>query len=167
MSWKRWIAACFGLGWLPVAPGTWGSLPPAIVFGMLMYAGVPGATTMAVMVGLLVFGSATCLCCAPASITATGYQDPGEVVMDEFAAQALVFLAVPLLVPRNLSGWESFTLAAFGFFMFRVFDILKPGPIRRMERLPGGWGVLADDLAAGLGAAVFVYLAMRLLISPL
>jgi phosphatidylglycerophosphatase A len=165
MSWKRWIAACFGLGWLPVAPGTWGSLPPAIVFGVLMYCCVPGGAVMAVMVALLIFGCAACLCCAPASIAATGDQDPGEVVMDEFAAQALVFLSVPLLVPRNLSGWESFTLAAFGFLVFRVFDILKPGPIRRLERLPGGWGVLADDLVAGLAAAVFVYVAMRLLVA--
>ena len=82
-----------------------------------------------------------------------GRQDPGEVVMDEFAAQALTFLAVPLLVSRNLCGWESLVIAAFGFLVFRVFDILKPGPIRKLERFPAGWGVLADDLVRrhGLG----------------
>jgi phosphatidylglycerophosphatase A len=162
---KRFIATCFGLGWLPVAPGTWGSLPPAITFGLLMYCCVPGLAATAVMAAMLVIGCAACIVCAPASIAATGKDDPGEVVMDEFAGQALTFLAVPLLVPRDLSGWESLLLASFGFLVFRVFDIAKPWPIRRLERLPGGWGVLADDLVAGLAAAVFVYIAMRLLVT--
>jgi phosphatidylglycerophosphatase A len=164
MYWKRLIATCFGLGWLPVAPGTWGSLPPAIVFGVLMYLCVPGIATTIVMAVLTVVGCVACICCAPASIAVTGWQDPGEVVMDEFAAQALTFLAVPLLVPRNLCGWESLVIAAFGFLMFRLFDIVKPGPIRRLERLPAGWGVLADDLVAGAASAVFVHIAMILVV---
>ena len=147
-----------------MAPGTWGSLPPAIVFGVMMYACAPGLATTIVMGVMLVVGCVACLCCAPASIAAKGDEDPGEVVMDEFAAQALTFLAVPLLVPRNLCGWESLVIAAFGFLVFRVFDILKPGPIRRLERLPGGWGVLADDIVAGMASAVFVYIAMILVV---
>ena len=123
-----------------------------------------GLATTAVMGVMLVVGCVACICCAPASIAAKGDEDPGEVVMDEFAAQALTFLAVPLLVPRNLCGWESLVIAAFGFLVFRVFDILKPGPIRRLERLPGGWGVLADDLVAGMASAVFVYIAMILVV---
>jgi phosphatidylglycerophosphatase A len=164
MGWKRWIATCFGLGWLPIAPGSWGSLPPAMVFGLLMYCCVSPAVTTVVMAVLLVIGCATCILCAPASITAKGDDDPGEVVMDEFAAQALTFLAVPLVAPRDFCGWESFLLASFGFLVFRVFDITKPWPIRKLEQLPGGWGILADDLVAGLGSAIFVYLAMTLLV---
>jgi len=164
MYWKRWIATCFGLGWLPVAPGSWGSLPPALVFGLFMYFCVPAATTVAVMAAMLVVGCVACIACAPASIAAKGDEDPGEVVMDEFAAQALTFLVVPLVVPRNLCGWESLVIAAFGFLVFRVIDIVKPGPIRRLEKLPGGWGVLADDLVAGAASAVLVYIVMRLIV---
>jgi phosphatidylglycerophosphatase A len=163
MNWKRWIATCFGLGWLPVAPGTWGSLPPAIVFGLLMYAGMPAAT-MAVMAVMLVVGCAACILYAPASIAARGDSDPGEVVMDEFAAQALTFLVVPLVAPRGLCGWESLVLASVGFLAFRVLDIVKPWPIKELEHFPAGWGILADDLAAGVGSSILVYVAMRLLV---
>ena len=163
MNWKRWIATCFGLGWLPVAPGTWGSLPPAIAFGLLMYAGAPAATT-AVMAVMLFVGCAACILYASASIAARGDDDPGEVVMDEFAAQALTFLVLPLLVPRGLCGWESLVLAGVGFLAFRVLDITKPWPIKELERFPAGWGILADDLAAGVGSSILVYVAMRLLV---
>jgi phosphatidylglycerophosphatase A len=163
MNWKRWIATCFGLGWLPIAPGTWGSLPPAVVFGVLMYAGLP-ATTTVVMAAMLVVGCVACVLCSPASIVVIGVDDPGEVVMDEFAAQALTFLVVPLLVPRGLCGWESLVLAGVGFLAFRVLDITKPWPIRELERFPAGWGILADDLAAGVGSLILVYVAMRLLV---
>jgi phosphatidylglycerophosphatase A len=163
MDWKRWIATCFGLGWLPIAPGSWGSLPPAIVFGLLMYGGVAAGTTV-VMAVMLVAGCVGCVLCAPASISAKAEDDPREVGADEFAAQALTFLVVPLLVPRNLCGWESLVLASFGFFAFRVLDIVKPWPIRELERLPAGWGILADDLAAGIVSAILVYIAMRLLV---
>jgi len=164
MRWKRLIATCFGLGWLPVAPGTWGSLPPAIVFGLLMYSGVPGGIAALVLAVLTVAGSVACVLCAPASIAVKGVDDPGEVVMDEFAGQALTFLAVPLLVSRCPTGWEGFLLASFGFFAFRVLDIAKPWPIRKLERLPAGWGILADDLVAGIGSAIVVYIAMRVLV---
>jgi phosphatidylglycerophosphatase A len=164
MYWKRLIATCFGLGWMPVAPGTWGSLPPAIVFGLLMYCRAPGIATTMVMAVMLIVGCVACIWCAPASIAATGRQDPGEVVMDEFAGQALAFLAVPLLVPRSLCSWESLVIAAFGFLAFRAFDIFKPGPIRKLERFPAGWGILADDLGAGVASAICVYIAMILIV---
>ncbi len=161
---RRWIATCFGLGWLPVAPGTWGSLPPAIVFGLLMYCAVPGVAATIVLAVLVVLGSVGCLHCACASTAVTGKNDPGEVVMDEFAGQALTFLAMPLLLPRSLSGGESFFFALLGFLLFRAFDILKPGPIRKLEHIPGCWGVLMDDLAAGIGAAVVLYIAMYFMV---
>ncbi len=164
MDWKRWIATCFGLGWLPVAPGSWGSLPPALIFGVLMYAGMPATATI-VMVVMLAVGCIACVLYAPASIAAKEKDDPSEVVMDEFAAQALTFLALPLLTARGLCGWESLVLASFGFLAFRVIDITKPWPIRKLERLPAGWGILADDLAAGIASAILVYIAMRLLVS--
>ena len=163
MNWKRWIATCFGLGWLPVAPGSWGSLPPAIAFGLLMYASLPGVAT-AVMAAMLVVGCVACVLYAPASIAAKGDDDPGEVVMDEFAAQALTFLIVPLVATRSLCGWESAALAGLGFVAFRAIDIAKPWPISKLERLPAGWGILADDLAAGVCSAILVFVAMKLLV---
>jgi phosphatidylglycerophosphatase A len=163
---KRLLATCCGLGWLPPAPGTWGSLPPAVAFGFLMYFGVPGIATMAVLAVMALGAAAACVLFAPASMAATGKQDPSEVVSDEFAAQALTFLVMPLLTPRPLAGWESFLLAGIGFLAFRVIDITKPWPIKKLERFPAGWGILADDIAAAIGAAVIVYVALRLLVSP-
>jgi phosphatidylglycerophosphatase A len=163
---KRWLATCCGLGWLPPAPGTWGSLPPAVAFGLLMYFRVPGVATMVVLGVMALGAAAACVLFAPASMAATGKNDPSEVVSDEFAAQALTFLVVPLLVPRPLTGWESFLLAGVGFLAFRVIDITKPWPIKKLERFPAGWGILADDIAAAIGAAVIVYVALRLLVSP-
>ena len=84
--------------------------------------------------------------------------------MDEFAAQALTFLVLPLMAPRGLCGWESLVLASVGFFAFRVLDITKPWPIKKLERFPAGWGILADDLAAAVGSGILVYVAMRLLV---
>jgi phosphatidylglycerophosphatase A len=166
MRWKRWIATCFGLGWLPIAPGTWGSLPPAIAFGVLMYSGVPHVVTVIVMAVMAVIGSVSCVCCASAAVAAVGKNDPGEVVMDEFAAQALTFLAIPLLLRRSVSGGESFLFALAGFLLFRVLDIVKPGPIRKLESLPGGWGILMDDLAAGAISAIVLSIAVYLLVRP-
>jgi phosphatidylglycerophosphatase A len=164
MNWRRWIATCFGLGWLPVAPGTWGSLPPAIVFGVLMCcSGSPVVATI-VMAVMAVLGSIACLCCAPASMAAVGKNDPGEVVMDEFAGQALTFLTMPLLLLRPLSGGECFFFALLGFLLFRAFDIAKPWPIKRLELLPSGWGILMDDLAAGIVSAIVLCIAVYLLV---
>lgn len=164
MAWRRWIATCFGLGWLPIAPGTWGSLPPAVLFGVSMYSGVADVAATVILAVMVVLGSVGCLCCARASTAVMGKNDPGEVVMDEFAGQALTFLAMPLLGPRNLSGGESFLVALLGFLLFRAFDIVKPWPIRRLERLPGAWGVLMDDLAAGVISAIVLYAAAFLLV---
>jgi phosphatidylglycerophosphatase A len=84
--------------------------------------------------------------------------------MDEFAAQALTFLIIPLVATRGLCGWESIVLAGLGFLAFRAIDIAKPWPIRKLERLPSGWGILADDLAAGACSAILVLVAMKLLV---
>jgi phosphatidylglycerophosphatase A len=148
-----------GLGWLPVAPGTWGSLLPAVVFGVLVWQGVPAAAITAVMAFLVVAGSAACVLFAPASIAAKNKNDPGEVVMDEVAGQALTFLVEPFLLPASLSGWQSFLVALIGFVLFRAFDIAKPWPIRKLERLPAGWGILLDDLAAGICSAIALVIA--------
>jgi len=95
-------------------------------------------------------------------IAATGKTDPREVVADEFAGQALTFLAIPFLTGGAVSPRQIWVITALGFMLFRLFDITKPWPIRKLEKLPKGWGVLADDLLAGVYAAIALHIGIRL-----
>jgi len=106
------------------------------------------------MAALVVAGSVICVIFAPAIIAATGKGDPREVVADELAGQALTFLAVPFFITAEISTRQILITTALGFLFFRLFDIFKPWPIRKLEKLPAGWGVLADDLLAGVFAAI-------------
>ena len=150
---KRLLASCFGLGRLPVAPGTWGSLPSVVVFVLMRHFGASVISVSIVMVALVLAGSIVCIKCASASIAAIGKADPGEIVADEFAGQALTFLPIGVVAVGQI--WA---VALLGFLLFRFFDIVKPWPIRKLEKLPGGWGVLLDDLLAGIYAAVALLL---------
>lgn len=149
MNMQRLIVSCFGLGRLPIAPGTWGSLPPVVIFFLLCGSSAGVAETNVLMIGLALIGSVACVRFAPASIAATGSSDPREVVMDEFAGQAIAFVGIAAIAPSQMC-----VAAALGFLLFRLFDILKPWPIYKLESLPGGWGILADDLLAGIYAAI-------------
>ena len=156
---KRLLTSCFGLGWLPVAPGTWGSLPPAVIFGLLSWLSISAVINSIVMLVLILAGSVICVKFAGAAITATGKNDPGEVVADEFAGQAVTFLAVGTVPAGGIC-----VTVIIGFLLFRFFDILKPWPIRKLEKLPGGWGILADDLMAGVYAGIILLVCSRFLI---
>lgn len=162
---KRLIASCFGLGWLPIAPGTWGSLPPAVVFGVLASAGVSGAIVTAVMAAFIIAASVACVACVPAVAALVGKGDPGEIVVDEVAGQAVVFLIMPWILPADLSMKKYWIIAGLGFLLFRIFDITKPWPIRKLEVLPAGWGVLADDLLAGVVAGLVLLVCVKLWIA--
>jgi len=162
---RRLLASCFGLGWLPPAPGTWGSLPPVVVFSILLHFDAPAAAIVGVMAALIVLGAVACVTCAPAAISALGKIDPSEVVADEFAGQALAYLVIPLLLPADLSLKQCCFVTGLGFLLFRVFDITKPWPIKKLEQFPDGWGILADDLLAGVYAAVVLYVSIRLWIA--
>ncbi len=158
---KRMLTSCFGLGWLPLCPGTWGSLPPAIIFAAMCHFGVsavPIAITMAVLV---LAGSVICVIFAPAIIAATRKPDPRQVVADELAGQALTFLAITFFITADISTRQIFITTVLGFLFFRLFDIFKPWPIRKLEKLPKGWGVLADDLLAAVFAAIVVLVCYR------
>jgi phosphatidylglycerophosphatase A len=149
MIMKRLLTSCFGLGWLPVCPGTWGSLPPAILFALMFYFSLSTAAVSIIMVILILLGSIVCIKFAPAMVAATGKADPREVVADEFSGQAVTFLFITAVPISNI--WVTSLL---GFLLFRFFDILKPWPIRKLEKLPKGWGVLLDDLLAGVFAGI-------------
>ncbi len=151
---KRLLTSCLGLGWLPVAPGTWGSLPPLVVFGLLGQLAVSPMVIVFVMMALTVLGSVLCVALAPGAIAATGNKDPGEVVADELAGQSVCYLVAPLVLSDTPSLRHIWGVALAGFLLFRLFDIFKPWPARQLEGLPAGWGILADDLMAGVYAGL-------------
>lgn len=153
---EEWLTTCLGLGRLPWAPGTWGSLPPVVLYMVLGFL-YPAANPL--VQGLFFFGGVwICVRYVPRMIEKTGLKDPQEVVADEVAGQAIVMVVLGLLAPLNVC-----TTAALGFALFRLCDITKPWPCRRLETLPAGWGVLADDLMAGVYATVLAISIIRLL----
>ena len=159
---RRLLASCFGLGWLPVAPGTWGSLPPVVVFVLMCHVSTSPMLISIVMAVLALAGSAVCVKFAPVVIAATGKADPREVVADEFAGQAVTFLATPFLFIDKISTGQIWATTVLGFLLFRLFDIFKPWPIRKFEKLPESWGILADDLLAGVYAGIALLICLKL-----
>jgi len=156
---KRLLTSCFGLGWLPAAPGSWGSLPPAVVFGLVYYLGGSDIVAFAMMVALLIAGSVVCVRLSDAAVAAVGKKDPNEVVADEVAGQALTFMAMPLVIDAAVSNRQIVAIVVAGFLLFRLFDTVKPWPSYRLEELPAGWGILADDLMAGVYAGLALVIA--------
>lgn len=154
---RRLLVSCFGLGWLPAAPGTWGSLPPAMLFALMCYFGSAAAAISITMAVLALVGSVVCIKFAPAIVAATDEADPREVVADEFSGQAVTFLFIAAVPISNI--WVTGLL---GFLLFRFFDILKPWPIRKFEKLPKGWGILSDDLIAGVYAGIALLFCLRI-----
>jgi phosphatidylglycerophosphatase A len=149
---------------LPLAPGTWGSLPPTAVFVLMSCLGGSAVIKSLVLMVFVLAGGFICVGFAPAIIGLTGRSDPREIVIDEFAGQSLTFLAIPFLLVENVTNAQVWTTAAVGFVLFRFFDIVKPRPIRRLEKLPAGWGILCDDLMAGLYAGLCLLVCGRLFI---
>jgi phosphatidylglycerophosphatase A len=133
-----------GIGFAPKAPGTFGSLlgPPLVIATQQLDLSLPVLSF--VIVAFCLLGIPIC----SRASAVLGKHDPGQVVYDEIAAFWLVFL--PQLVVGTPITWQH---AIAGFVLFRLFDISKPWPVSRLERLPGGLGIMADDLAAGLMAA--------------
>jgi len=150
----RAVATLFGLGTLPLAPGTWASAAALPLAWGLHAAGgawaLAGATVAIAALGWWAAGRIV-----------TGAEDPPEIVIDELAGMLLALwpLSIGLTLagaPAHLWPWPGWV---GGFLAFRLLDILKPWPIRRIERLGGAAGVMLDDLAAGAGAAVLMTVA--------
>ena len=135
------LATAFGVGYIPVAPGTFGS-----AVGLLLWAAVP-ATTLAqgIAIAALFVAGAWAGHIAEQHF---GRTDPSEVVVDEVMGMLITLFGTGV-------GWIG---AVAGFVLFRFFDVVKPYPARRFERLPGGVGVMADDAMA----AIYANIALRL-----
>jgi len=151
--------SCLGLGFLRPAPGTWGSLPPCAICALLILLDQSRAITPA-LVCIFVLSCIACILWGAYGESRFGRKDAPEVVIDETAGQALTLapICVPALAPTTTITWLIALAAAFLFF--RAADIFKPPPARRLERLPAGWGVLADDLAAAVYAAAIFALGL-------
>ena len=165
------IATAFGLGYLPKAPGTWGS-----VGGVLATVGlswlesrgtlkamalerdvnfwtsglVPGYLDYAIVLLVAIVG----VYVANRTANYAGKKDPQYVVIDEVSGQMLTYF-----FPLTVLNWKSLLL---GFILFRAFDIWKPFPARQAESLPRGWGIMADDWIAGIYAALGLWAARAL-----
>ena len=139
------IATFFGIGHLPFGPGTWASAVTVLLWWIAARA-MPSAWLLPVAALL---SAAITLIGIPTSTVvarASGRKDPGFVVIDEVAGQMMALIGAPL-------NWK-YLLA--GFILFRSFDIAKPFPLRRLEELPEGTGIMMDDVGAGLYALVLL-----------
>jgi phosphatidylglycerophosphatase A len=204
------LASVFGIGYLPKAPGTFGSLAGVVIaflsaifflhprsvrdlFSLHPLAdmilrenlfGAPGTNVHNVTLAIPLFIAGTLFLLlsilgvwsASRVATYADREDPQNVVIDEVAGQHLTLLLplIPIALPHltarmdfseytiffalSLANWKYLLL---GFILFRVFDIWKPWPIRRLEKLRGGWGVMADDWMAGLYAAILLRVALH------
>ncbi len=148
--WASAVATVCGVGHLRPGPGTWAS---AVTVLLWMGAGYgwredinPIVTVVAVAVVVLIGIPA-----ATEVSESSGIKDPQFVVIDEVAGQLIALMAAPLV-------WKA---ALVAFVLFRAFDIVKPPPVRQLEKLPAGFGIVIDDLAAGLYAFIGVHLLLH------
>jgi phosphatidylglycerophosphatase A len=145
-SLARWVATGFGSGYSPFAPGTAGSIVGLVLF--LPLAGLAWPAQLAATAAVTLVGAWA----AGRVARSLGRKDPGLVVVDEVAGQWATFLALPFTP----------VIALAGFLLFRVMDIVKPWPARDLERLPGGWGIMADDVAAGIYAQLLLRVGLAI-----
>jgi len=147
-----WIATAGGAGYFPIAPGTAGSLVGVAVVVGLGQLPLHRAAAMAVLAAASLAILAVGIWAAGRAEEFFGRTDPGQVVVDEVVGQMLTFLLLPHATWKWLAG---------GFLLFRAFDIVKPFPARQAERIPRGWGIMLDDVVAGVyGLAVLAVIGL-------
>jgi phosphatidylglycerophosphatase A len=181
------IATAFGLGYLPKAPGTWGSVAGILLSWVLLklwphislWGQGPRLWNIPVPYGLVAVTTTTLvglvgLWAADRSAQYVGVKDPQFVVVDEVSGQMIATLFTMGATERYLDGMTGFhsgfwwhgdpnwKYLLLGFILFRVFDIWKPFPARQAESLPGGLGIMADDWIAGIYAALGLWIARAL-----
>src|SRR5271170_2875128 len=153
--WAKLVSTFFGIGLMRPGPGSWGSAATILLWWLASRWIAPGwqplaAALLALAAVLLGIPAATRLS------RASGLKDPQFVVIDEVTGQLIAMIAVPV-------SWKSVLL---GFILFRGFDIVKPPPVRQLERLPDGFGIVIDDVGAGLYALAVMQLVLHFGILP-
>jgi phosphatidylglycerophosphatase A len=144
------VATFFGAGTLRPAPGTWGSLATVLLWWPLA-SHLPASARLPVILLLIVIVVAVGIPASTLEARGCGKKDPSHVVIDEVAGQLVTLIAAPIT-------WQ---VMLAGFILFRAFDIVKPPPVRSMERLPEGWGIVVDDLGAGVYALIVLQILLR------
>jgi phosphatidylglycerophosphatase A len=182
--WAWWVATGLGSGWLRPAPGTWGSLAGLAAWCLLsLLLATPFATWVlthraASWLGYRIYAAEILFMAAPLALTwlavrasdrvvrETGHKDPGYIVIDEWAGMWITLWPVRWEVAQNLhrlwapGGWRWLPALLVPFLVFRLLDIWKPWPVRQIQVLPEGAGIVADDVVAGLyGIPIVVLLA--------
>ena len=156
----RIVATSFGLGYMPFASGTWGTIPAVGIFVAIMTC-APAAAQVWLLAAATLLSSIACVVVGNWAEPHWGRKDPGRVTIDEMAGY---FLTVLLF---HEVGWHYgiemtlIRLVAWTFLITRIMDIIKIPPARQMEKLRGGWGILLDDLMASVYAAAVLHLMLR------
>jgi len=144
---SRIPATFFGIGLFPIAPGTLASAVAALAWAFFLRD--LAWPWYALLLVVLFFDGVAASASYAAEI---GQYDPGRIVIDEVCGQLVALAFLP-------AGWLPVGIA---FALFRFFDIIKPWPIRKLEKLPAGWGIMADDIGAGLVAAAVARVVLLL-----
>ena len=153
--WASTIATVAGLGKLRPGPGTWGSAL-AVLTWFLISQVIPPELQRGALILLSLAVIAIGIPAATKVASAYGNKDPQNVIIDEVAGQWITLIAVPV-------AWKSLLV---GFILFRGFDIVKPPPVRMLERLPDGVGIVIDDVGAGIYALIVMQLAFHFGLLP-
>jgi phosphatidylglycerophosphatase A len=148
--WATLVATFFGAGRLRPGPGSWGSAATILLWWLISRATAPQWQSIAAIL-LAAFAVLIGIPAASRVSRASGIKDPQFVVIDEVAGQLITLIAAPVT-------WK--TLLA-GFILFRGFDIVKPAPVRQLERLPEGFGIVLDDVAAGIYGLMVMQLLLH------
>ncbi|HQV99738.1 MAG TPA: phosphatidylglycerophosphatase A [Bacteroidia bacterium] len=146
---SRTIATLGPIGYLPKAPGTWGSMTGAFVW-YLAHEYISGFYNFQLF---LVISAAIVGIIVTDVVSRLGYKDPKEVVIDELVGMWIALTWLP----------HSIKLTIIALILFRIFDIAKPFGIRRLEKVSGGWGIMLDDIAAGIASALILHFTLYLI----
>ncbi len=147
--------SAFGMGFMPFAPGTWGSAWAALIFMLIALVAGNSLAPFVTLVILFVYGFLATIYYGDLGIKHYG-DDPGMIVSDEVCGQA-----VALFWFYNWSDWTFWQIVAYtaaGFILFRIFDIFKPWPACYFDSLKSKWGILLDDVVAGVYAGILLQL---------
>jgi phosphatidylglycerophosphatase A len=164
-GWRRVCLTVLGTGYLPIASGTWSSAATSVLFAgfwmLVRTAGGPRA--LIELVAVLAIGVASWLSVrwGAWAIALWGRSDPKQFTLDEFAGQLVSCLWLPVALTADVRLFAC--VLAGQFFLFRVMDVWKPPPARQAESLPAGWGILTDDLFAGIYANLAGQLLWRVI----
>ena len=154
--WATLVATFFGIGRMRPGPGSWASAATVILWALACHGLAPSLQTP-VVIALAILVTFAGIPAATRVARAFGLKDPQFVVIDEVAGQLITLIAVPV-------SWKSLLL---GFILFRGFDIVKPPPVRQLEQLPEGLGIVIDDVGAGLYALLIMQVLLHFRFLPM